>query len=294
MIVTASQSALCSEPVEKPYVSFLGTGAADIGAPKVGGCDNCKYVRENGGRNRRRFFSLLVSPDLVIDYSTTGRAGLRESKIDPASINYVLITHSHGDHCNPASIVELAKERAKTAKGDLIFFGNAVAAKKMRDCLGSSEERIPITVNEIGPYQEFTAGRWTCKALPGNHDPAEDCLLHVLRSGDGSIFYATDTTWFPAGTFTALKSEKLDLAVVEGTFCDLDGPEYRTGHMTFAFDRLVKQYLFEQKIMKPGGKFALTHLSLHWCEPYDNVEPRLREEGIIVPYDGMRIELGDG
>ena len=274
-----------------PYVIFLGTGAADIKSPKTDSCPNCTYVREHGGRNRRRFSSLFVSPDVVVDYATTGRESMRDARVEPAKVNWLLITHSHGDHFSPSSIVELAGERIKSAKGELTLLGNATAAKMMREHLASLKEPPPIKAREVRPYEEFTAGEWRCKALPANHDPGEDCLVYVLRCGEKSLFYATDTTWFPVGTFNALKAEKLDLAIVEGTFGELTDPAYLAGHMTFAFDRLVKEFLVGQHAMKPSGKFALTHLSLHWCEPYDKLAPKLAKEGILVPYDGLRIGL---
>ena len=46
-----------------------------------------------------------------------------------------------------------------------------------------------------------------------------------------------------------------------------------------------------QGAMKPSGRFALTHLSLHWCKPHDKLAPELAKEGIIVPYDGIRMPL---
>jgi hypothetical protein len=112
-----------------------------------------------------------------------------------------------------------------------------------------------------------------------------------LTCGDRSIFYATDTGWFPAGTFGAVAQEKLDLAVVEGTFGEMDDPELMTGHMVFAFNRLVKRFLEQKGAIKPGGRFALTHLSLHWCEPHDKLAPKLAKEGILLPYDGLRVDL---
>ena len=61
--------------------------------------------------------------------------------------------------------------------------------------------------------------------------------------------------------------------------------------MNFPFVRLVKQFLVESKRLKPNGRFMVTHLSLHFCEPYDLLAPKLAAEGIVVAYDGLRVDL---
>ena len=277
---------------EEPYVIFLGTGAADIDSPKHCGCDTCKYIREHGGPNERRFSSLFVAPDIVIDYSTTGLDGLTSAGLSPAIVNHVVMTHSHGDHFQESHIVALAEARAKEKPGTLEVWGNPTVAEKMRAHIKALGREVPITVHEVKSYQEVTIGEWTAKALPANHDPSEECLLWLLRRGDRALFYATDTTWFPVGTFRAVQAVPLDIAVVEGTFGPLDAPEYLMGHMNFDFARRVRQFLVDKKALKPGGTFALTHLSLHAVPPYDRIAPQMAAEGIIIPHDGLKVEVG--
>lgn len=274
------------------HVVFLGTGAADISTPESCNCENCRYIRENGGSNWRRFSSLFVSPDIVIDYSSTGHKSLSECGISPASINHLLITHSHADHCDPASILELAEERAKSIEGSLHIYGNASSISKIRDFLTESKNtNQSISLVEIAPYQNFAAGDWTVKPLPANHDSSEDCLLYLLKTEDKALFYGTDTTWFPSGTFGALANEKLDLAIVECTFCQLDDAYYLTGHMNLTFNKLIREYFTSRNILKPEGKFYLTHLSLHWCDPHDKVSDKTAKHGLLVPHDGQRIDI---
>ena len=270
-----------------PYVIFLGTGAADITRPKTDSCTNCTYIREHGGKNERRFSSLFVSPNVVIDFTTTGLDALQAAGITPADVDHVLITHSHGDHLDPAAIVLLAKQK----NGRIALHGNARVIAAMQKHFDTLDEKPDVTLNELKPFQGFSAGKLRCIPLLANHAPGEESLIYVLREKDRSLLYATDTAWLPAATFHALKSEKLDLAIVECTFGDLEKPELLAVHMNLPFVRLVKRYLFEQKIMKPKAPFFVTHLSLHWCEPYDKLAPRLASEGIIVGYDGLRIDL---
>ena len=294
LVLSVSASALAepqttaSKP-SAPYVVFLGTGAADIQRPKNDKCAHCTYVREHNGRNARRYSSVFVSPGVLIDYSTTGREGLQAAGIAPSAIDYLLITHSHGDHFNPAAVAELAREKGKP----LMLVGNANVAAGMQKHLESlpDAQRPVIILRAVKPFEEFTLGPWRGKALAANHTPNEDALLYVLRGKQKSLLYATDTGWFPVGTFAALHAENLDLAIVEGTFGEQVQPNQLTGHMNFPFVRLVKQFLVESKRLKPNGRFMVTHLSLHFCEPYDLLAPKLAAEGIVVAYDGLRVDL---
>ena len=272
-------------------IVFLGTGAADSAKPRTHSCANCRYVRENGGKNERRHASLFVPPGILIDYSTTGRDGLKAAGIPSAAIDYILVTHSHGDHCDPQAIAELAREKG----GQIVVFGDQEAVGSIRKHLATLSEPRALVLRTLRPYEEFAAGGWQCRALPANHTPQEEALLYVLRGNGKSLFYATDTAWFPNGTFYALKAEKLDLAIVEATFGEVETPDELsdclTVHLNLPLARLLKRILFKQKIIKPGGRFAVTHLSLHWCEPHDLLEPKLAAEEIVLPYDGMRLRL---
>ena len=275
------------DDIKPPYVVFLGTGAADISKPKSCTCTNCSYIRDHGAKNERRFSSLFVSPNIVIDFTSTGSNALSSAGIAPGCVEHVLITHSHGDHFSPLAIEALAREK----KGKVTLHGNTRVVAAMQKHLDTLADKPEIVIDELKPFQGFDAGGWRCIPLLANHLSGEEALLYVLREKEKSLFYATDTSWLPSATFTALKAEKLDLAVVECTFGDLEKPELLAVHMNIPFVRLVKRYLYDQKVMKQDAKFAVTHMSLHWCEPYDKLAPRLATEGITVGYDGLRFDL---
>jgi phosphoribosyl 1,2-cyclic phosphate phosphodiesterase len=226
---------------------------------------------------------------VLIDYSVTGREGLESAGIAPSAIDYLLITHSHGDHFNPAPIVALAREKDKP----LVLVGNAKAIALMQKHLQTlpDAERPVMTFRAVKPFEEFAVGPWRGKALAANHIPNEEALLYVLRGKQKSLLYATDTGWFPVATFAALSAERLDLAIVEGTFGEEVQPRLLTGHLNLPFVRLIKQFLVESKALKPDGHFMVTHLSLHFCQPYDLLAPKLAAEGIVVAYDALRVGL---
>ena len=290
-IFTKACFSTSKQSVSSPYVVFLGTGAADIDTPKVDNCEFCTYIRKHGGKNWRRFSSLYISPNIVIDFSTTGMESLSNANIRPGDIGYLLITHSHGDHCNPSSIVTLAKSSWELSGRKLQVFCNSKVGQIIRGYVDGLREGVPIDVKEIKPYQEFQVGEWSCIALAGNHAADEDCLLYLFQKEGYGIFYATDTTWFPVRTFQEVANRKLNLVVVEATFGPKTDAELLIGHMNFDFARKIKEYLVKKRCLDPYGVFALTHLSLHHCPPYGLLHGKMAAEGILIPYDGQKLLL---
>ena len=287
LLFSQGLSAPAPDAPTAPRIVFLGTGAADIQRPEKDGCTNCTYIREHGGKNQRRYSSLFAGPDMVIDFSKTGLESLKACGIRPSEVAHVIITHSHGDHFDPASICALATE-----KGDPVsLYGNARVVTAMRKHLDGLGQKPELALHELKPFQGVNVGQWRCIPLLASHAPGEEALVYVMRHKEFAFLYATDTSWFPAATFNALKSEKLDAAIVEATFGEVDNPDLLTAHMNLPFVRMIKRHLVGQKILKPGAEFLVTHLSLHWCEPHDVLAPKLAAEEITLPHDGMGLEF---
>ncbi len=275
-----------AQPLPSEHVIFLGTGAADVDLPLRHKDANCTYVREHGGRNIRRNASLFVPPNLIIDYSKKGREGLKATGIEPSSVDFILITHSHGDHFDPRSIADLATEK----KGHLVLCGDAKVVAAMGKYLDGVTDKPDIELRELKAEKEFELGEFKVKPLAANHTPGEEALIYVLRHHGRSFLYATDTSWLPANSFQALRSEKLELVIIECTFGDKEIPDLLTAHMNLTFVRIFQRWVLERGILKNSDKFAVTHLSLHWCDPHDIFEPKLAAEHIILPFDGLRLD----
>jgi phosphoribosyl 1,2-cyclic phosphate phosphodiesterase len=188
-VLTAVIYSTAADNDTSPYVVFLGAGAADITKPKTCICTNCVYIREHGGKNERRFASLFVSPNIVIDFSSTGLDALKATGIEPAAIEHILITHSHGDHLDPSAIVSLAKQK----NGRIILHGNERVIAAMQKHIESLDEKPDVELDELKPFQGFNAGQWRCISLLASHALGEEALFYVLRKKDQSILYATDT-----------------------------------------------------------------------------------------------------
>jgi hypothetical protein len=187
--------------------------------------------------------------------------------------------------------VQLADERAKKTSEALPVFGNATVTAALTTHISSLKRTVPVAPTGVAPYRDFTACGWSCTPVLANHEPSQQCLFYVLTKGDRGLLYATDTTWFTVKTFYTIGSKKLDLAIVEGTFGPQTDPRYLIGHMSFEFDRLIRKWLIDAKVLRPGGTLALTHLSLHWVPPYDSIVEPMAKEGIVVPYDGLKLQI---
>jgi len=113
--------------------------------------------------------------------------------IDPYNINegnekadFILITHSHFDHCSLADINKIAKEGTKIICP--------------ADCQSIiNKMNIPIKIEIIEPNQEFTFGSTKISTIPAYntdklfHPKSEAWVGYIIKIGDVIIYHAGDT-----------------------------------------------------------------------------------------------------
>src|SRR5690606_7468859 len=80
---------------------FLGTGAAEEVPPVWWACANCRRIREQGGRNRRRNACAFLEPDVVIDHPPTLTSQAWDAGVDLSAVRHLVLTHGHMDHFYP-------------------------------------------------------------------------------------------------------------------------------------------------------------------------------------------------
>ena len=90
-------------------LTFLGTGAGDFPAceDESEASEHLRRARELGGRNLRQASSILLDPDVVVDFYSP--QSLERAGVDVSGIRHLLITHGHWDHFQPRAILELVR-----------------------------------------------------------------------------------------------------------------------------------------------------------------------------------------
>ena len=160
-------------------VTFLGTGAADwdIGA----------YVP---GRFHRRFSSILINDDLLVDpgphifhfCETDGTSDLLDG------VKNIIVTHSHGDHFNSATVARLCVDK------DCTLWADPACMRKLIRELGE-ETAMKIKFVETKRNRDYEIGGYKVTSLRSNHateDPDEDTRIYLIEEGGRILFYGCD------------------------------------------------------------------------------------------------------
>ena len=241
-------------------IRFLGTGAADWNGPDARG----EY---------RRLTSTLIDDTLLIDFTKTAADMLK----NPSDVRCILITHSHGDHFDPAAIAALAPA---------VLFAHESWA---------GEIDIPgIEVHPAAIGQWMQADEYEVMALPSNHSTArayEQTVNYLIRKGEQTFLYATDGAWLPNKSLHLMKGMKLDGMAVDATIGDGHAGDYRIfEHNSIPMIRIMVETMTKTGLLKPEAKVFLTHMARTLHGTQKEVEAGVSAP-FVVCFDGMETEI---
>ena len=253
-------------------LEFLGTGAADF-----------KIDRYQETPGFRRYSSALLDDKLLLDpgphifhYMETFEKNNLLDKLE-----YVLITHSHGDHMDMNSVKRIHEMRPNCR-----FYGNEATA---RSFWGTG---IPFTV--ILPHNEYQVGEYWVTPLRSSHAGAFDEITYVysIVCNDEKFFYGTDTGLLPAQSWDYICHRAYDLFVMELTIGDYEDAPHIFSHMTLPLFKLMMNLISKEKLtVKENGKFLVTHMAKNWHKPHAELIDQLAPLGVVPAYDGMIVEV---
>ena len=273
-------------------IVLLGTGAADYDMSQTCDCEICSGVHARGGRNVRTYSAAWVEPDLLIDCAPTCHDRLSALADEPA-VRHVIVTHSHGDHCDAEALTAVAADFAPD--GELRVYGNATVLETLAADIEDLGGLPPAEMYVLRAGKTRKVGRFTVLPLPANHSrEKEDTFIYTVSHRDRTFLYGTDTAWPLDETWVLLAEVELDLAIVEATFGYLsagDHADLMTQHLNFDEAERLMSELRERGILKPDAPFVLTHLSQHYVPPHDDIEPDIAARDMTLAYDGMEIEI---
>ncbi|MGQ9514895.1 MAG: MBL fold metallo-hydrolase [Thermoproteota archaeon] len=269
-------------------ILFLGTAAAEGYPGAFCNCSNCLKAKREGGRSLRKRSSILINKDLLIDLPPDLYCSAISHNVDLPSIHFLLITHSHSDHFSPG-ILEFRKHPFSfTRLPKLLLFCNEYLFSIVRRTVGSIEE-AKLELRPVSPFMKYRAGRYRFTPIPANHTATLDSeipLNYIIEYNGKTILYACDTGQYSEEVLRFLLGKHLDVVIIECTM----GDKYYEHHMNYDSVRNFYRWAKENRVLKKGSKFIVTHLAHDGCGTYQDVISIL-PHSIAVAYDGLQLQL---
>lgn len=273
-------------------IKFLGTAAAE-GFPAVFcNCKYCKEARMLKGKNIRTRSQSLINDDLLIDIPADTYHHFLENDIEGDKIKYLLITHSHQDHFYPEELNMRTCGFAKDKRTEIlqVYFGEGTQKKIMAD--RELSQLKDNAYNLIKEFETINLGKYDVTALPAKHFLGDGALIYIIKEGDKAMLYAHDTGYFYEEVFDYIKNEGLVFDLVSLDCTNIDIPVDDDGsHMGLPNIKRAITRLKEIGAINSSTKKIINHFS-HNANPIQHIlEEKTKEDGYIVAYDGLEMEI---
>ena len=237
---------------------------------KVIGCGD---AFASGGRNHSCFFLTINRTGVLIDLGGSAFAGLKQHSVDQNQVDYIIISHLHGDHYGglPYFLLDAGvRKRTKVL--------TVVGPKGLRDKVHAllallypgtrvmDKLQIRFISFEASKPLEFPDFRLL--ALPVIHSKATDPHGIRIEAQQKVIAYSGDTEWTPALLDLA---ERADLFICECNFYQ----SHISGHLSY---RVLQQHLSDIT----AERVCLSHLGPDMLAHLQNVQVECLEDGQII------------
>lgn len=158
----------------------------------------CGDAVSSGGRFQA---CILVSGHVLLDCGSSSITALKAAGVDPSAIEFIFVSHLHGDHFAGIPSVVLDGQFTHRAR-PLTIVGPADVERRVRATMvdmypGFATEplRFPLDFIELTDGATRTVGGIAVTAWSVPHDPLSNPLALRLTLDAASIGYSGDTAW---------------------------------------------------------------------------------------------------
>ncbi len=226
-----------------------------------------------GSGGRLQTCILVDGPGIrfAMDFGATSMVGLRALDIDPNSIDVILLSHLHGDHCAGVPFLMMDAMLGSKRATPLTIVGPKTTASHLdtvREVMfpGSHimEPKFPVTHREIASGDDIEIEGLKISTVEARHTKTTNPMAFRVEVGGKVVCYTGDGEYTDAlGGLV----EGADLVVAE----------------CYYFDKPVNWHLNYPDIHKLNAKrVILTHMSANMLAQTDNVPEECAYDGLAV------------
>lgn len=269
-------------------ITYYGTAAGEGWPGVFCYCEPCQKARQLGGKNIRTRSQALVNDDLLLDITPDTNLHSLFYGLDLSRVRYLLVTHSHNDHCLGAEMELLKEPYSHTCKGIEVWGNDRVREKIIRATGNDGGEKERFRYHEAEPNHPIAMGDYTVTPLRASHDRTEACLIYHIAQGDKSILYAHDTGTLTQENIDCLLKQPQPLSLVS---LDCTMMRERDGYYHMGLPDAAEQ---REKLLRLGLAdertiWVVNHFSHNGGWLHDQLCEEAAKYGFIASYDTMTL-----
>jgi ribonuclease BN (tRNA processing enzyme) len=214
---------------------------------------------------------------VLLDCGASALISMRRYEVDPNSVELIVVSHLHGDHCAGIPFVLMDAMLGSKRRNPLTIAGPRGVARHLavlqRALFPGSDAMSPtfdLTFVELQAGETRTVNGVSIGAHDALHTPETQPLILRISGANKVVAFTGDTAWTPA---IVSASDHADLLISECYYYEKPIPM----HMTYATFRAHRQELRAKAVV-------LTHMSHDMLAHTAEVPEQ-------CAYDGMAVEI---
>ena len=274
-------------------------GSAGFGYPLVFcDCECCSKARELKGKNIRKRASLLINDEMIVDLTPDCQVAMNMYGKNMGKAKYLLQTHTHLDHfdINQFTTLDFKYETKRICKLNLICSDSCLkdiqskVSQFDRMDLFNEEylNKIGLSIQTVNHGKSIVVDKYSIKAIHCTHDEKIGAQIYLIKQGNKSLLYATDTPQITDIALKELDGEKIDCIFLDESFGVRD---YMFSHLNIEGFKEYIIKLKENNLLNEDCLVYATHLTHDGNPLHDELEQILNKYGYHVAYDGMELQL---